>query len=75
MTIFGALVVFTIIWWLFFFMLLPWGVQREEAPEQGHDTGAPVRPMLWRKAIVATVLATAGTVAIWWLMESCFMDR
>ena len=54
MTIFGAIVVFTIVWWLFFFMALPWGVERNEAPEEGHDAGAPVRPLLGRKALATT---------------------
>jgi len=70
MTIFGAIVVFVIVWWLFFFMLLPWGVRREESPEIGHDAGAPVQPLLWRKVLVATVLGTAATAAIWWFVEN-----
>lgn len=72
MTIFGGIVVFTIVWWIFFFMLLPWGVRREETPEEGHDAGAPVRPMLWRKAFVATILGAIGTAAVYWIVETYF---
>ncbi len=70
LTVFGAIVVFTIIWWLFFFMLLPWGVRREESPDIGHDAGAPVQPYLWRKAAMATILGMVVTAAIWWVIEN-----
>ncbi len=63
----SAVVVFVICWWLFFFMLLPVGVRTQgEARDAGEEDGAvvpgtpesaPVRPRLWRKAAVATLLA------------------
>ncbi len=74
MSIVEAIVVFAIVWWLFFFMLLPWGVERNEAPEEGHDAGAPVRPRLVRKALAATVLAAAATAIIRWAVESYLAD-
>ena len=74
MTIFGAIVVFTIVWWLIFFMALPWAVERNESPEEGHDAGAPVRPLLVRKALATTVLAAAATALIWWGVESYLAD-
>ncbi|MCY4397531.1 MAG: DUF1467 family protein [Rhodospirillaceae bacterium] len=70
MSIVETVVVFAIVWWLFFFMLLPWGVERNDAPEKGHDAGAPVRPMLWRKALATSVLAAAATAVIRWVVES-----
>lgn len=74
MSIVEAIVVFAIVWWLFFFMLLPWGVERNEAPEDGHDAGAPVRPKLVRKALAATALAAAATAIVRWIVESYFAD-
>ena len=74
MSIVEAIVVFAIVWWLFFFMLLPWGVERNDAPEEGHDAGAPVRPRLVRKALAATVLAAAATAIIRWAVESYLAD-
>lgn len=53
--------IFLIIWWLSLFMVLPWGIRRQEGDEAGHDPGAPANPMLLKKAIITTVLA----VAIW----------
>ena len=72
MTIFGGVVVFTIAWWMFFFMLLPWGVRRTEEPAEGHDPGAPVNPKLWRKVFVASVLGALATVVINWVVDTYF---
>ena len=58
---FSGVVVFVILWWLVFFMTLPFGVRpphevgEEAAP--GHATSAPVKPRLWLKAGVATLIA------------------
>ena len=61
MSWFGALVVFTIVWWLVFFVTLPFGVRRVENPEQGHDAGAPEKPRLLIKAAITTAIAGALT--------------
>ncbi len=63
----SAVVVFVISWWLFFFMLLPVGIRTQgEARDAGEGEGAvvpgtpesaPVRPRLWWKAGLATLLA------------------
>lgn len=52
-----SLVVYILLWWWIFFMTLPFGVRREENPEEGHDAGAPKNPMLWQKAAATTVIA------------------
>ncbi len=74
MSVVEAAVVFAIVWWLFFLMLLPWGVERNRAPGPGHDAGAPVRPKLVRKALAATALAAVATAAIRWAIESYLAD-
>jgi len=57
-------------WWMAFFCVLPFGVkgQHEDgAPEPGHDTGAPVIPMLGKKILWASLLAVvfwAATIAM-----------
>jgi predicted secreted protein len=56
--------IFFIVWWMVLFMVLPFGVKREENPEPGHATGAPVKPMLVRKAIITTVLAAVVTAIV-----------
>ena len=64
MTITSALVVFTIAWWLSFFVVLPIGVQgqwEDESTIPGTEEAAPKHPMLLRKAIWATVGAVVLT--------------
>jgi predicted secreted protein len=62
MSAISALAVYFIIWWLCLFVVLPWGVRNPhesgETVAPGHDAGAPVNPMLWRKVAVTTVLAS-----------------
>lgn len=48
---------YVVIWWLTLFVVLPWGVQRREQSEIGHDPGAPAHPMLYKKAIATTIIA------------------
>ena len=58
---FTAVLVFVVIWWLIFFMVLPWGVRTAkeagEDVEAGHADSAPVKPQLWLKAAVTTLIA------------------
>ena len=56
-----GIVAFIIIWWLVLFTVLPWGVQRNEAPAIGEDRGAPLRHRIWLKALVTT----GNTALIW----------
>ncbi len=73
----SAIAVYFIIWWLCLFIVLPWGVRNSHesgmSVGEGHDAGAPVNPMLWRKVLVTTILAAAvfvivyGTVSYGWI--------
>ena len=63
MSIGSSIAVYFIIWWVCLFVVLPFGVRNAheagEAVGEGHDAGAPVNPMLWRKVVWTTVLAAA----------------
>ena len=74
MTPVGAIITFVMVWWLFFFMALPFGVRPEEAPQAGNVESAPARPRLLLKAGVATVLAIGATWGIAWLLQSGLID-
>ncbi|MGF1606982.1 MAG: DUF1467 family protein [Rhodothalassiaceae bacterium] len=67
MNVATLLVVFTLSWWLAFFTLLPIGNQSHAEADQdpgfGGEEGAPVRPRLRRKALIATAIAIALTLA------------
>ncbi|MEM1104785.1 MAG: DUF1467 family protein [Pseudomonadota bacterium] len=57
MTITGAVVFFVIFWWVCFFIVLPIGVrgQFEDGDVvEGSEAGAPVSPMIGKKALWAT---------------------
>lgn len=74
MTPVGATVTFVVVWWLFFFMALPFGAAPEAEPSPGHVESAPARPRLLLKAVVATILAAAATYGIAWLISSGLID-
>lgn len=70
----SGIVVFLILWWLVFFVTLPFGIRSlHEAGEtagEGHADGAPVRPRLWLKAGVTTVIAAIVWGIAYWLIAS-----
>jgi predicted secreted protein len=65
MGIVSTLAVYFVVWWLMLMVVLPWGVRRDEAPEVGNDTGAPVNPMMRRKLIWTSVLTGLVTAAVY----------
>jgi predicted secreted protein len=60
MDIFTGIIVYLLIWWTALFAVLPIGTKPVEDadPEAGGWRGAPARPLLGRKLIGTTVLAT-----------------
>lgn len=65
---------YVVIWWLVIFAVLPFGVRRADAPEAGHDAGAPVDPRLKLKAAVTTVVAGAIWLALYWAVTADLID-
>lgn len=70
MDIVGSIVVFVVLWWLIFFMTLPFGLQRGSANEHG----APARPLLLRKIIVTSVAAFLLTALAYWLVAAGLLN-
>ena len=70
----SGLVVFLILWWLVFFVTLPFGIRApHEAGEtvgEGHADGAPVRPRLWFKAGIATAITAVLWGIAYWLIAA-----
>lgn len=66
----GLIVTFVVVWWLVFFTTLPFGVRPQDEPVPGSEPGAPERPYLWIKALVATVIAAAVTFGLDQLVAS-----
>lgn len=61
MNLFSGFVVYVVIWWLVFFLTLPWGAQSPhetgEPVEPGNAPSAPIKPRLALKAVVTTAVA------------------
>jgi predicted secreted protein len=64
MDLVSGIVVYVILWWWLLFMVLPFGVRRDEDVQPGNDAGAPRSAMLVRKLIATTVLAAVVWVVI-----------
>lgn len=69
MGIASGIVVFALVWWLTLFMVLPWGVRAPDAPEAGHETGAPEKPQIKKKMLITT-----GIAIVVWLIIFVFIE-
>jgi predicted secreted protein len=74
MTWMSAVLVYVVLWWVIFFVTLPIGVRSpDEMGEEvlpGNAPSAPVRPRLWLKAGVTTLVAAILWGVAYYLIES-----
>lgn len=64
-----GILVYIIIWWLVFFITLPFGISAQENPAPGTVPSAPARPRLWLKAAVTTVAAALLSGVFWIIVQ------
>ncbi len=64
--------IYFVLWWLVIFVVLPFGVRPPNADEMepGQDPGAPVKPMMWRKVAITTVIAAVIWLIIYFIAMS-----
>ena len=77
MSLTGAFAIYVIIWWLVLFMVLPFGAGRKIDPASvadGHDAGAPAKPMMWRKIAATTVISLAVFGFVYWAHGAGYLD-
>lgn len=55
----SGVVLYTILWCVVLFAVLPWGVRLADPSDPGRAAGAPANPQLGKKALWTTVI-TAG---------------
>ena len=70
----SGLVVFVLLWWWVFLMSLPFGIKTPDEVEIGHATSAPEKPLLWRKVIISTAIASILFVVVYWIIDSGFIS-
>ena len=61
------LVTYLILWWLVFFVMLPFGVERDQDVRFGNDPGAPKKSLVKKKAIISsfvTLILTSVAIVI-----------
>jgi predicted secreted protein len=69
-SIFTALAIYFVIWWISLFLVLPWGVRSQDESGEvapGTDPGAPVLTNLRRKLVWTTIVATV-IFAVWFVV-------
>jgi predicted secreted protein len=74
MDLVSGAVVFILLWWWVFFMTLPFGIKTPDVVEPGHATSAPEKPMLKRKVIISTVIATFLFAIVYGIIDSGFIS-
>ena len=60
MSAFNAFAIYIIFWWLVLFMVLPIGAKKKietSGVKEGHDAGAPAKPMLGIKILMTTAIS------------------
>jgi predicted secreted protein len=69
-SIFTALAIYFVVWWLVLFAVLPFGVRSQDESGEvapGTDPGAPILPNLKRKLVWTTIVATVVFTA-WYIV-------
>ena len=65
--------IYFIVWWTVIFAVLPFGIRSQHedgAVEDGTEPGAPLRPLLLRKALITTVIAAVIVGVFAWSLET-----
>ena len=66
------IVIFVIIWWLVLFVVLPFGIQRDDDFIKGNDPGAPKNPMLKKKIYLTTIISIFLSLIVSWVKNEIF---
>ncbi len=68
MSIGGAIATYFVVWWTMLFAVLPFGVKsqvEDGSVVPGSEPGAPANPMLFKKAIITSIVALPVLGLIW----------
>ena len=70
----SGIVVYTVIWWLVIFCVLPFGVEPANEQHLGHDAGAPANPRLKMKVLVTTAITTVIFIGVYLIIASPYLS-
>jgi predicted secreted protein len=71
MNLMAGMAIYMIVWWLVLFAVLPFGIVSDHENgdvKPGFDPGAPARPMLIRKALITTLIASVLWACIYYVV-------
>ena len=72
---FTGCVVYVLVWWTALFAVLPlWTKPAADADEASGWRGAPVRPLIWRKLLVTTLVSAVIWVGIYAVVSSDWLS-
>ena len=71
---FTGTAVFVLVWFLVFLVALPWGVRLADAPESGHEAGAPANPRIGLKILLTTIIACVIWVGVEYIVANDIID-
>lgn len=74
MTIFTAIVLYILIWWVVLFTVLPWKSRPPTKPGQGHATSAPNSPNLGIKFLVTSIISAVVLLIVYLLIQNGIID-
>jgi len=58
---FSYLVTYTCLWWLFFYLSLPFNIKVPSKIEKGHADSSPKNPNLGIKALITSIITLPAT--------------
>ncbi|MDB9743864.1 DUF1467 family protein [Pelagibacteraceae bacterium] len=78
MGITGSIIVYTMIWWMVFFSILPIGIESNKKifkdNIEGFDTGAPKNPKIGKKFLITTVITSILFIIIYYIIDLGFFN-
>ena len=66
----SGVVLYTILWCIVLFAVLPWGVRQADPSDPGHAAGAPANPELFKKGLWTTAITAALWLAIYLVVKA-----
>ena len=78
MSITGSIIVYTSIWWIVFFSVLPFGIQSNKEifkdEIEGFDPGAPKDPKIGKKFLITTIITSILFIIIYYIVDLGFFN-